>query len=122
MLPSSSTNWGIGEHTMKTVSTPCNACFRPFLSAKSASTVGTPGGAFFASSALRYMALNGLPALRTSSRTARPTVPDAPVIRIIVFTFLSASGAVRGAADLHGTRSYEGALYNRGELDGSTHK
>jgi hypothetical protein len=54
--------------------------------------------------------LNGLPASRTSSKTARPTVPDAPVIRIMVFPFLSASGAGRGAADFRRARSYKGGI------------
>src|SRR5580704_7333710 len=87
LLPNS-TSCGIGEHTRYSTSTPSSAFRRLALSAKSAITVPLPAPDFLASPSFRYIALTGLPVFRTSCKTAPPTIPEAPVIRIINFPFL----------------------------------
>src|SRR5439155_7112135 len=86
ILLSSSTSCGIGEQTTYKKFTPSSALPRLCLSAYSASTAWHPEGALAASSLDLYMART-LDSLRiASSKTALPTLPLAPVIRIIFFS------------------------------------
>src|ERR1700682_2971803 len=77
----------MGEHTRKMLVTHSIARRRLCLSEKSASTGSHPAGALAASSFDRYMArtLGSLPI--ASRKTVFPTLPLAPVMRII-FVFL----------------------------------
>src|SRR5438477_10210401 len=88
MLLSSCGRSGMGEHTRYTLSIPRKAAARLDLSAKSAITVSVPDGAFAASFLDLYIARCALPVRATSLKTVRPTVPLAPVIRIMTLSFI----------------------------------
>src|ERR1700731_1191011 len=121
MLLSNCTRSGIGEQTRKTSSTSRSAAARVSFFAKSAIAVGVPVGALAASCAERYIAVCCAPLRATSFSTALPTVPLAPVTRIIVRSPKSNLPRLRKRYSLKPPPTFARQWYKYGESAGSTH-